>query len=205
MSLFNAANKYDYNITNRSQKKRERDLATPDDAHSISTTSTLNGDTLTTSSSLATSSIHTRPFLARCLLIRALHEQCGHVVVLGLHETPCTILHYGIVPATSGLGRASCCQDMACHLVIKRSCCEECRPEARKRGLGLGWGKEREMGTEKVALPVKTVVETRERWRREVEGQRRRIEARRGKGESRDLEGVLIDADASVIEHLPLS
>jgi len=130
-------------------------------------------------------------FMDRCLLIRTLHAPCGHVTHLSLHEAPCTIPHYGIVSSSSHLAQAGVCKEMSVHLSISRRCCDECKDRQRQSLKGLektgGWlrgkwngnGNGKGEGRDENVLPMKTIVERRERWLRDVEAQEARIARRR--------------------------
>jgi len=202
MSLYHAPNKYEFNIKNRLSRRKSPAAAIPiqEDLTKMTSRSCISEsqetEQMTTNKSNSTSTTiisasfheasHQRVFMERCLLIRALHEQCGHIYWLSLHESPCKIPHHGIVSSTSHLAQQSCCGDMAQHLVIKHSSCEECKPVAIVGKKGVGWfrkGKEKCVesevrGSREGKLTIKRIVERRDRWRGEVEDQRKRIETR---------------------------
>lgn len=162
---------------------------TQDDAQSIgSTVQTENSnitDIMTTTSSSISERQEQRRFMDRCLMIHTLHERCGDIYVIGLHELPCQFPHLGIVRQGSDLALASSCADMAQYFKIRKlAACEDCthttKMEIKKDWLG------REKAVKSVVkarngqkLSMKIVSERRNEFLRKTEQQGRRKEAAR--------------------------
>jgi hypothetical protein len=183
-------NPHDVEFAIKFRSSRESTRYSQDDAHSISSTQIsssisdgLDVETMTTTSAIS-SPHQIRQFVDRCLIIRILYEQCGHIFWLSLHEPPCQSPHYGILPSTSPLALLSRCPDMAAHLVIKHSICEDCRPVPVVPKSNFAWLKrdtnmKSEVKLQSNTLPIRQIIARRENWKKVVDAQDERIRKNR--------------------------
>jgi hypothetical protein len=128
-----------------------------------------------------------RSFVDRCLIIRILYEQCGHIFSLSIHELPCQLPYYGILPSTSSLAQAPCCSDIAQYLIMKHNSCVDCRNRPVKPNMNFQWFRIRDNAKTQLKrigheLPMKDIIQRRACGKKLIDIQDSKIKAKmRGK------------------------
>ncbi|KUJ12320.1 uncharacterized protein LY89DRAFT_673310 [Mollisia scopiformis] len=121
-----------------------------------------------------------------CLHVRMLHEQCGHISTLTIHESPCPRPYYGWVLAPLGSSTLPRepprirCEGMEFHVAIEKDKCKNCKAVlALAAGKTMcekfGWGRATKRKDPVVRrdrerqLDVGEIVKRRAEWKREVD------------------------------------